>query len=137
MLELPRELGRSGRLAGAVHPDHGDDDRVGASGTGARIEHALGTGEHAFQNRRPDVGGVLAAERLVLFIGDLDLRQNVLGGLDAEVGAVERLLERLERGGIDRFLTEDRGGLARDGGHRLGEPVLELLEEAEHRENAE
>jgi len=130
-LERPGELRGRGRFARAVDADHHDH---GGRAVGAFLERGLtgAAAEHAGEHGGADLGRALALELRVLAVGLLDLLQDLVGRLDAEVGGDERLLELVERRGVDLAPAEERTRLAGDGRDGLREAVLKFFEESEH-----
>src|SRR5689334_11548546 len=91
------------------------------------------TSEDALQHRRANLRGLSALQRRVFAVGGLDLSENLRRGLHAEIGGVERLLQLFERRDVDLAPAEQAVRFRRDRRNRLGEAVLEFLEEGKHR----
>jgi hypothetical protein len=113
------ELGDAGGLAGAVHADDEDD---GGTGVGRRFFFApdpaflaarLEDADQFFLEEVADFGGVLDALLLDL---ELNVGEDLLGGVDAGVGADEELFELFPDLVVDFGAVEEAGD--------VGEPTL-------------
>ena len=146
LLKPPAELRRRRGLAGTVDSDQGYNCGGGrgneASGRifrgkrGGRsrsaLNPALAAGEHACEHGGAKLGRLPALQPRVFSHGRFDLGQYFSRGLNAEVCGVKRLLDLGQRSRVHGLVAEKRGGLAREGGDRLGEAGLEFFEKAKH-----
>ncbi len=125
MLEAAGELADSGGLAGAVDAHHQDHRR--------RFGHArrrafagLQDFEQVFADQILQLGGI---GQLVALHALADSLQNLVGGMDADIGGDQRVFQFIQQVGIDLLLALQRVFQRGDQtGARLLHAALELLE---------